>query len=71
MTDSQLIKQVMAEGCVVGSDTVHSASVHQRAAPASLSTDTAQAHFTKVPFLMEAFKYLFQFSHVLISSDVN
>lgn len=71
MTDLQLIQPVMVEVCVVGSDTVHSASVHQQAAPASLSTDTAQTHFREVPFLMEPFKHLFQFSHVLISSDVN
>lgn len=71
MTELQLIKRVMAEGCVVGSDTVRSASVHQRAVPASLSTDTAQKHFREVPFLMEAFKHLFQLSHILISSDVN
>lgn len=71
MTDLQLIQRVMAEGCVAGSDTVHSASVHQRAAPASLSTDTAQTHFREVPLLMEPFKHLFQLSHVLISSDVN
>lgn len=69
MTELQLIKRVMAEGCVVGSDTIHSASV--QAVPASLSADTAQTHFREVPFLMEAFKHLFQLSHVLISSDVN
>lgn len=61
----------MAEGCVGGSDTVHPASVHPQAAPAILSTDAAQTHFREVPFLMEPFKDLFQFSHVLISSDVN
>lgn len=71
MTNLQLIQRVKAEGCVAGSDTVHSASVHQRAAPASLSPDSAQTLFREVPFLVEPFKHLFQLSHVLISSDVN
>lgn len=71
MTDLQLIQRGMAEAGVVGSDTVHSASVHQQAAPASLSTDIAQTLFREVPFLMEPLKQLFQLSHVLISSNVS